>query len=77
MWLLLSYTMVCCCRFLVTSDHGNADDMVQREKKTNKPLLDADSGVDVAALLALPCWEVLQGCQFILLPTCVSTFAGK
>jgi hypothetical protein len=31
-------------RFLVTSDHGNSDDMVQREKKTNKPLLDADSG---------------------------------
>lgn len=31
-------------RFLVTSDHGNSDDMVQREKKTNKPLLDEDSG---------------------------------
>jgi 2,3-bisphosphoglycerate-independent phosphoglycerate mutase len=30
--------------FLLTSDHGNSDDMVQREKKTNKPLLDADSG---------------------------------
>ncbi|KAF8072673.1 2-3-bisphosphoglycerate-independent phosphoglycerate mutase [Scenedesmus sp. PABB004] len=31
-------------RFLVTSDHGNSDDMVQREKKTNKPLMDADTG---------------------------------
>jgi len=31
-------------RFLLTSDHGNSDDMVQREKKTGKPLLDADSG---------------------------------
>jgi hypothetical protein len=31
-------------RFLVTSDHGNSDDMVQREKKTNKPLMDVDSG---------------------------------
>jgi hypothetical protein len=30
--------------FLVTSDHGNSDDMVQREKKTNAPLLDKDSG---------------------------------
>ena len=25
-------------RFLVTSDHGNADDMVQRAKKTLAPL---------------------------------------
>lgn len=25
--------------WLVTSDHGNADDMVQREKKTNKPVM--------------------------------------
>jgi 2,3-bisphosphoglycerate-independent phosphoglycerate mutase len=25
--------------FLVTADHGNADDMVQREKKTNKPVM--------------------------------------
>eukprot|EP00878_Enallax_costatus_P000358 GHUV01000442.1.p1 GENE.GHUV01000442.1~~GHUV01000442.1.p1 ORF type:complete len:532 (+),score=190.31 GHUV01000442.1:68-1597(+) len=31
-------------RFLVTSDHGNSDDMVQREKKTNKPLMDQDTG---------------------------------
>lgn len=31
-------------RFLVTSDHGNSDDMVQREKKSLKPLLDKDSG---------------------------------
>jgi 2,3-bisphosphoglycerate-independent phosphoglycerate mutase len=31
-------------RFLVTADHGNSDDMVQREKKTNKPLMDEDSG---------------------------------
>jgi 2,3-bisphosphoglycerate-independent phosphoglycerate mutase len=28
--------------FLVTSDHGNADDMVQRKKKTNEPVLGAD-----------------------------------
>lgn len=27
--------------FLVTSDHGNADDMVQRAKKTGKPVMDA------------------------------------
>lgn len=32
------------CSFLVTADHGNSDDMVQREKKTNKPLLDQDTG---------------------------------
>lgn len=25
-------------RFIVTADHGNADDMVQREKKTLKPI---------------------------------------
>lgn len=25
--------------FLITADHGNADDMVQREKKTNKPVV--------------------------------------
>lgn len=30
-------------RFLITSDHGNADDMVQRDKK-GKPLMDKDSG---------------------------------
>ena len=29
-------------RWLVTSDHGNADDMVQRAKKTNAPLLGPD-----------------------------------
>ena len=27
-------------RWLLTSDHGNADDMVQRAKKTNAPLFD-------------------------------------
>lgn len=41
------------CRFLVTADHGNSDDMVQREKKTNKPLLDKDSGGDLGQLLVL------------------------
>ncbi len=30
-------------RWLLTADHGNADDMVQRAKKTNAPLF-ADSG---------------------------------
>ena len=40
----LDLLFVFCCRFLLTSDHGNSDDMVQREKKTGKPLLDADSG---------------------------------
>lgn len=30
-------------RWLVTSDHGNADDMVQRQKKTLKPIFD-DAG---------------------------------
>jgi 2,3-bisphosphoglycerate-independent phosphoglycerate mutase len=25
--------------WMVTADHGNADDMVQREKKTNKPVM--------------------------------------
>ena len=28
--------------FLVTSDHGNADDMVQRAKKTGKAVLDVE-----------------------------------
>jgi 2,3-bisphosphoglycerate-independent phosphoglycerate mutase len=31
-------------RWLVTSDHGNADDMVQREKKTNAPLKNKETG---------------------------------
>jgi len=35
-------------RFLVTSDHGNADDMVQRDKKTHKPLTDAKTGRNLA-----------------------------
>lgn len=30
-------------RWILTSDHGNADDMVQRAKKTNAPLFD-DNG---------------------------------
>jgi len=35
-------------RYLVTSDHGNADDMVQRDKK-GKPLVGAECGVCVCA----------------------------
>lgn len=31
-------------RFLVTADHGNADDMAQRDKKTRKPLIDEKNG---------------------------------
>lgn len=31
-------------RWLLTADHGNADDMVQRAKKTNEPLFDENSG---------------------------------
>jgi len=31
-------------RWLVTSDHGNADDMVQRAKKTNEPLRNKETG---------------------------------
>jgi 2,3-bisphosphoglycerate-independent phosphoglycerate mutase len=31
--------------FLITADHGNADDMVQREKKTNKPVKNADGSL--------------------------------
>jgi len=34
-------------RFLLTADHGNADDMVQRHKKTNEALLD-DAGKPLA-----------------------------
>jgi hypothetical protein len=54
-------------RFLVTSDHGNSDDMVQREKKTNKPLYDADSGgftgVKGGELWGLSvCGAVADGC---------------
>ena len=30
-------------RWLLTADHGNADDMVQRAKKTNEPMM-ADNG---------------------------------
>eukprot|EP01023_Acetabularia_acetabulum_P034930 TRINITY_DN3286_c0_g1_i5.p1 TRINITY_DN3286_c0_g1~~TRINITY_DN3286_c0_g1_i5.p1 ORF type:complete len:560 (+),score=123.28 TRINITY_DN3286_c0_g1_i5:81-1760(+) len=29
-------------RWLVTSDHGNSDDMVQRQKKTGEPMFDAE-----------------------------------
>ena len=32
-------------RWLVTADHGNADDMVQRAKKTNAPLRDAEGNL--------------------------------
>ena len=28
--------------WLVTADHGNAEDMVQRDKKTGKPLMEGD-----------------------------------
>lgn len=42
-------------RFMVTSDHGNSDDMVQREKKTNKPLMDVDSGAHDCAVSRLSC----------------------
>jgi len=31
-------------RWLVTADHGNADDMVQRAKKTNEPLKNKETG---------------------------------
>eukprot|EP00756_Hemistasia_phaeocysticola_P052214 Hpha_TRINITY_DN2741_c0_g1::TRINITY_DN2741_c0_g1_i1::g.110428::m.110428/K15633/gpmI; 2,3-bisphosphoglycerate-independent phosphoglycerate mutase len=31
-------------RYLVTSDHGNADDMVQRNKKTKAPLVNKETG---------------------------------
>ena len=31
-------------RWLVTADHGNADDMCQRNKKTKEPLIDKESG---------------------------------
>ena len=31
-------------RWLVTSDHGNADDMAQRAKKTKAPLFDKETG---------------------------------
>lgn len=31
-------------RWLVTSDHGNADDMVQRHKKTKAPLVNKETG---------------------------------
>jgi 2,3-bisphosphoglycerate-independent phosphoglycerate mutase len=34
-------------RYLVTSDHGNSDDMVQRDKK-HKPLMDPDTGKPLA-----------------------------
>jgi 2,3-bisphosphoglycerate-independent phosphoglycerate mutase len=34
-------------RFLVTSDHGNSDDMVQRNKKTGGPVMDPDTGKPV------------------------------
>jgi 2,3-bisphosphoglycerate-independent phosphoglycerate mutase len=35
-------------RFLVTSDHGNSDDMVQRDKKTGGPIIDPDTHKPVA-----------------------------
>ena len=31
--------------YLVTADHGNADDMVQRQKKTNAPVQNADGSL--------------------------------
>jgi len=43
-------------RFLFTSDHGNADDMVQREKKTLKPILKEGKAVPLTShtLAAVP-----------------------
>ena len=29
-------------RWLLTADHGNADDMVQRQKKSNEPMMGED-----------------------------------
>ena len=29
-------------RWLLTADHGNADDMVQRQKKSNQPMMGED-----------------------------------
>ena len=31
-------------RWLLTADHGNSDDMVQRHKKTGEPLMDEETG---------------------------------
>jgi len=41
---LLEVLDECNGRFLVTADHGNSDDMVQRNKKTGAPLMDEDTG---------------------------------
>eukprot|EP01065_Artemidia_motanka_P043363 TRINITY_DN5_c0_g2_i1.p1 TRINITY_DN5_c0_g2~~TRINITY_DN5_c0_g2_i1.p1 ORF type:complete len:600 (+),score=233.39 TRINITY_DN5_c0_g2_i1:62-1801(+) len=41
---LLAATEAAGGRWLVTADHGNADDMVQRSKKTKKPLVNKETG---------------------------------
>ena len=41
-------------RFLVTSDHGNADDMVQRQKKTLAPILEGGKTVALTSHTLAP-----------------------
>lgn len=41
-------------RYLVTSDHGNADDMVQREKKTLKPIFENGRAVPLTSHTLAP-----------------------
>jgi len=41
-------------RWLVTSDHGNADDMVQREKKTNAPISNENGPIPLTSHTLAP-----------------------
>jgi 2,3-bisphosphoglycerate-independent phosphoglycerate mutase len=44
-------------RWLITADHGNADDMVQRQKKTLAPIIENGKAVALTShtLSAVPC----------------------
>ena len=41
-------------RWLLTSDHGNADDMVQREKKTLKPIIENGKAIALTSHTLAP-----------------------
>ncbi|KAH7441652.1 hypothetical protein KP509_03G047400 [Ceratopteris richardii] len=42
--------------YLVTADHGNAEDMVKRNPKTAQPLLDKNGNIQI--LTSHTCWPV-------------------
>ena len=54
-------------RWLLTADHGNADDMVQRQKKSNEPMMGEDGQplplTSHTLVRLLPLWYRLLPCH--------------